>query len=83
VKYVVQTCHYLLDAEQPNTRRQLNRQRDAVQPAEDLGHSRCIFRCQVKIWQSGQLLDQGPGGLTIVEDGKIIFDGTEDTAPDQ
>jgi ketosteroid isomerase-like protein len=34
-----------------------------------------------KVLQDGQLLDQGPGGLTIVEDGKIVFDGTEDTEP--
>jgi ketosteroid isomerase-like protein len=34
-----------------------------------------------KVMQGGNLLDQGTNGLTIVKDGKIIFDGTEDTEP--
>lgn len=34
-----------------------------------------------EVLQSGTLLDQGTNGLTIVRDGKIIFDGTEDTEP--
>lgn len=28
-----------------------------------------------------QVLDTGSNGLTIVRDGKIVFDGTEETAP--
>ena len=36
-----------------------------------------------EVLQSGTLLDQGTNGLTIVRDGKIIFDGTEDTEPVQ
>lgn len=32
-----------------------------------------------KVMQSGNLLDQGTNGLTVVEDGLVIFDGTEDT----
>lgn len=34
-----------------------------------------------KVMQGDQVLDQGSGGLTIVRDGKIIFDGTVDTEP--
>jgi ketosteroid isomerase-like protein len=34
-----------------------------------------------KVMQGENLLDQGTNGLTIVEAGKITFDGTEDTAP--
>jgi len=34
-----------------------------------------------KVMQGGNLLDQGTNGLTIVKDGKVVFDGTEDTAP--
>jgi ketosteroid isomerase-like protein len=34
-----------------------------------------------EVLQSGTLLDQGTNGLTIVKDGKIVFDGTEDTEP--
>jgi ketosteroid isomerase-like protein len=34
-----------------------------------------------KVVQGGNVLDQGANGLTIVKDGKIVFDGTEDTAP--
>jgi hypothetical protein len=34
-----------------------------------------------KVMQGGNLLDQGTNGLTIVKEGKIIFDGTEDTEP--
>jgi ketosteroid isomerase-like protein len=34
-----------------------------------------------KVMQGENLLDQGSNGLTIVKDGKIIFDGTEDTDP--
>ena len=34
-----------------------------------------------KVIQSANLLDQGTNGLTIVKDGKVIFDGTEDTNP--
>ncbi|HXD10790.1 MAG TPA: nuclear transport factor 2 family protein [Anaerolineales bacterium] len=33
-----------------------------------------------KVMQSTNLLDQGTNGLTIVKDGMVIFDGTEDTA---
>ena len=32
-----------------------------------------------KVLQGGNLLDQGTNGLTIVKDGKVVFDGTEDT----
>jgi limonene-1,2-epoxide hydrolase len=32
-----------------------------------------------KVMMGDQLLDQGTNGLTIVKDGKIVFDGTEDT----
>jgi ketosteroid isomerase-like protein len=34
-----------------------------------------------KVLQNGQVLDAGTDGLTIVKDGKIVFDGTETTAP--
>jgi hypothetical protein len=34
-----------------------------------------------KVMQGANLLDQGTNGLTIVKDGKIVFDGTEDTSP--
>ena len=34
-----------------------------------------------KVMQGANLLDQGTNGLTIVKDGKVIFDGTEDTDP--
>jgi ketosteroid isomerase-like protein len=32
-----------------------------------------------KVLQGANLLDQGTNGLTMVKDGKIVFDGTEDT----
>ena len=32
-----------------------------------------------KVLQGGNLLDQGTNGLTVVKDGKVVFDGTEDT----
>ena len=32
-----------------------------------------------KVMQGGNLLDQGTNGLTVVKDGKVVFDGTEDT----
>lgn len=32
-----------------------------------------------KVMQGSNLLDQGTNGLTLVKDGKIVFDGTEDT----
>jgi outer membrane protein assembly factor BamB len=32
-----------------------------------------------KVMQGANLLDQGTNGLTMVKDGKIVFDGTEDT----
>jgi ketosteroid isomerase-like protein len=32
-----------------------------------------------KVMQGGNLLDQGTNGLTVVKDGKVIFDGTEET----
>ena len=32
-----------------------------------------------KVMQGGNLLDQGTNGLTIVNDGMVVFDGTEDT----
>jgi hypothetical protein len=32
-----------------------------------------------KVMQGSNLLDQGTNGLTVVKDGKIVFDGTEDT----
>ena len=32
-----------------------------------------------KVVQGGNLLDQGTNGLTVVKDGLVIFDGTEDT----
>ena len=34
-----------------------------------------------KVKQGANLLDQGTNGLTVVKDGKVVFDGTEDTAP--
>ena len=34
-----------------------------------------------KVMQGGNLLDQGTNGLTVVKDGLVIFDGTEDTDP--
>lgn len=36
-----------------------------------------------KVMQGANLLDQGTNGLTVVEAGKIIFDGTEDTLTSQ
>ena len=32
-----------------------------------------------KVMQGGNLLDQGKNGLTVVKDGMVVFDGTEDT----
>ena len=32
-----------------------------------------------KVIQAGNLLDQGTDGLTVIKDGMVIFDGTEDT----
>lgn len=32
-----------------------------------------------KVLQGGNLLDQGTNGLTVVKDGQVVFDGTEDT----
>jgi ketosteroid isomerase-like protein len=32
-----------------------------------------------KVMQAGNLLDQGTNGLTVVKDGMVVFDGTEDT----
>jgi len=32
-----------------------------------------------KVMQGANLLDQGTNGLTIVKDGRIVFDGTQDT----
>jgi ketosteroid isomerase-like protein len=32
-----------------------------------------------EVLQGGNVLDQGTNGLTIVKDGKVVFDGTEDT----
>jgi ketosteroid isomerase-like protein len=32
-----------------------------------------------RVMQGATLLDQGANGLTIVKDGKVVFDGTEDT----
>jgi hypothetical protein len=29
--------------------------------------------------QGSNLLDQGTNGLTVVKDGRVVFDGTEDT----
>ena len=34
-----------------------------------------------EVLQGDTLLDQGTNGLTILKDGKIVFDGTEDTEP--
>ncbi len=36
-----------------------------------------------KVMQGANLLDQGTNGLTIVKDGKVVFDGTEDTLATQ
>jgi ketosteroid isomerase-like protein len=36
-----------------------------------------------EVLQGDNVLDKGTNGLTIVKDGKIVFDGTEDTAPPQ
>jgi ketosteroid isomerase-like protein len=36
-----------------------------------------------KVMRGAALLDQGTNGLTIVKDGKIVFDGTEDTLASQ
>ncbi len=36
-----------------------------------------------EVMQGANLLDQGTNGLTIVRDGKIVFDGTEDTLASQ
>ena len=32
-----------------------------------------------KVMQGANLLDQGTNGLTVVKDGKVVFDGTEET----
>jgi ketosteroid isomerase-like protein len=34
-----------------------------------------------EVLQDGNVLDKGTNGLTIVKDGMVVFDGTEDTAP--
>jgi ketosteroid isomerase-like protein len=34
-----------------------------------------------EVLQGGNVLDKGTNGLTIVKDGKVVFDGTEDTEP--
>ena len=34
-----------------------------------------------EVLQGDNVLDKGTNGLTIVKDGRIVFDGTEDTAP--
>jgi ketosteroid isomerase-like protein len=34
-----------------------------------------------EVLQAGNVLDKGTNGLTVVRDGKIIFDGTEETNP--
>ncbi len=36
-----------------------------------------------KVMQGSNLLDQGTNGLTVVKDGMIVFDGTEDTLVSQ
>ena len=36
-----------------------------------------------KVMQNGNVLDQGTNGLTVVKDGKVVFDGTEDTLVQQ
>jgi len=36
-----------------------------------------------EVLQGGNVLDKGTNGLTIVKDGMIVFDGTEDTAASQ
>lgn len=36
-----------------------------------------------KVIQGGNVLDQGTNGLTVVKDGKVVFDGTEDTLVQQ
>jgi len=36
-----------------------------------------------KVMQGSNLLDQGANGLTVVKDGMIVFDGTEDTLVSQ
>jgi len=32
-----------------------------------------------KVMQGSNLLDQGTNGLTVIKDGKVVFDGTEET----
>ena len=34
-----------------------------------------------EVLQGGTVLDKGTNGLTIVKDGLIVFDGTEETLP--
>ena len=34
-----------------------------------------------EVLQGGNVLDKGTNGLTVVKDGKVVFDGTDDTAP--
>jgi len=36
-----------------------------------------------EVLQGGNLLDQGTNGLTVVKDGMVVFDGTEDTLATQ
>jgi ketosteroid isomerase-like protein len=36
-----------------------------------------------EVLQGGNVLDKGTNGLTMVKDGKIVFDGTEDTVASQ
>ena len=36
-----------------------------------------------KVLINGQVVEEGTGGLTIVKNGKIVFDGTETTEPKQ
>jgi hypothetical protein len=42
-------------------------------------NGRVVYAYKVLI--KGEVVEVGTGGLTIVENGKIIFDGTEDTEP--
>jgi limonene-1,2-epoxide hydrolase len=40
---------------------------------------RVVYDFKVKDDVSGRMIEEGTDGLTIVEDGKIVFDGTERT----
>lgn len=56
---------------------------DIVQELSDfhLEGGKVIYAFKVKQKATGEVLDEGDDGLTIVRNGKIVFDGTEHSLP--